>query len=90
MRETTTILTTDANEVVEPIHDRMPVILEPGEHDDWLQGDTVDAKAVLDPFPANDLEAYPVSKKVNNPTNDDTELLEEIDSGTQSGFGDFT
>lgn len=89
-RWSTTILTTTANGVVEPIHDRMPVILEPDEEDDWLSGTTEDAVAVLDPHPEDPLEAYPVTTRVNDPTADDPELIEEIDVGTQTGLGDFT
>lgn len=86
---TTTILTTDANAIVEPIHDRMPVILEPDEEDAWLTGTPEEAAAVLDPHPADPLEAYPVSTRVNDPSNDDESLLDEIDIGTQAGLDDF-
>lgn len=89
-RTSTTILTTTANEVVEPIHDRMPVILEPDEEEVWLHGDPDGAHDVLGPFPASALDAYPVSTRVNNPANDSPELFEEIDIGKQSGLGDFT
>jgi len=88
-RWTTTILTTSANAVVEPIHDRMPVILEPDEEDAWLDGSPADAAAVLDPHPPDPLEAYPVSARVNDPSNDDESLLDAIDIGTQSGLDEF-
>lgn len=88
-RWTTTILTTGANEVVEPIHDRMPVILEPDEETAWLTGTPEDAADVLDPHPAESLVAYPVSTRVNDPTNDDETILDEVDIGTQAGLDDF-
>ncbi len=86
---TCTILTTEANDVVADIHDRMPVILEPGEEKNWLNGAGVDELQTLcKPYPG-DLRAYPVSKRVNNPQNDSADLLEEIDIGEQSGLSDF-
>lgn len=88
-RWTTTILTTDANDVVEPIHSRMPVILEPGDEETWLTGSLKEAISVLDPHPSDPLEAYPVSKRVNDPSNDDESILDEVDIGTQVGLDDF-
>ena len=75
--ETFTILTTDANEVLEPIHDRMPVILEPRNYNRWLEP----AKAVrlpvdlLRPFPAEQMISWLVSERVGNVRNNDPELL---------------
>ncbi len=83
---TLTIITTDANDVVEPIHDRMPVILAEDEEDRWLDGGDLH---VLDPFEADPLEAYPVSKTVNSPANDSPEVIEPLDT-EQSGFDAFT
>ncbi len=90
MRVTCTILTTEANDVVGDIHDRMPVMLEPDEESTWLNGAGVDElQAVCDPYPAEEMRAYPVSKRVNNPQNDSADLLEEIDIGEQSGLEEF-
>jgi len=90
VRATCTILTTDANDVVGEIHDRMPVMLEPKEEATWLNGAGVDElQAVCDPYPAEEMHAYPVSKRVNNPQNDSPELLKEIDIGEQSGLDEF-
>ena len=52
--ETThTIITTTANDIVRPVHpDRMPVILDPSDYEQWLNGSADDAKALLRPFPA--------------------------------------
>ncbi len=89
-RVTCTILTTEANDVVGEIHDRMPVMLEPDQEATWLNGADVDElQAVCDPYPDEELRAHPVSKRVNNPENDSPELLEEIDIGEQSGLDEF-
>lgn len=71
--ETCTILTCDANELMQPIHHRMPVILDRSSHDRWLDPAPVDPGAVADllrPPPVDDFEAYPVSTLVNAPQND--------------------
>ena len=67
------IITTAANEVVAPIHDRMPVILDEGDLDLWLDPAAKDfdaLHALLDPFPAPGMRAYAVSDAVNNSRND--------------------
>jgi putative SOS response-associated peptidase YedK len=75
--ETFSILTTDANEVVEPVHNRMPVILEPKEYDRWLEPGSTERLPVdlLRPFPAERMIAWPVSDRVGNVRNNDPELL---------------
>ena len=74
-----TILTTTSNEVVGRIHDRMPVILSPTDYDRWLdpsiQEPTV-LQTLLRPYPADEMMAYPVSTRVNNPANDSPECVE--------------
>ena len=88
--ETCTILTCDANEIVGEIHDRMPVMLEPDDIDIWLgDGGPDEWRSVMDPFPDEQLKTYPVSKRVNNPTNDSPEVAEPINIGEQSGLGEF-
>jgi len=76
--ETFTILTTDPNAVMEPIHNRMPVILEPRDYDRWLEpGDPARPPAdLLRPFPAEQMCAWPVSDRVGNVRNNDPRLLE--------------
>ena len=76
--ETVTILTTSPNELVAPIHDRMPVIVKPDDFDRWLDpsvgaGDVAD---LLKPYPAEEMEAGPVGLNVNNPANDDPSCAE--------------
>ena len=73
------IITTDANELVAPIHDRMPVVLPESEWDSWLSRDNHDIDALtklLVPAPADELEAWPVSLLVNKPENNSAELIE--------------
>ncbi|MEF8857310.1 MAG: SOS response-associated peptidase [Halolamina sp.] len=87
-RWTCTILTTGANETVAPIHDRMPVMLQPGEEATWLDGDGPEAwNSVVTPYPDDELEAYPVSTRVNDPTNDGAALREQAPE--QSGLDEF-
>jgi putative SOS response-associated peptidase YedK len=74
-----TILTTDANELVGSIHDRMPVILSPGVYDLWLDPDVQDAKKLeplLVPFASDAMAAYLVSTVVNNPRAGDPKCIE--------------
>ncbi len=69
-----TIITTAANDLTRPIHDRMPVILHPTDYDRWLDPDLHDAadlQPLLIPFPSAAMKTYPVSTLVNNPRNED-------------------
>lgn len=84
-----TIITTDANDVVDPIHDRMPVMFEPDVEREWLSVDPPDAKSMLEPIDADAIRAYPVSKRVNNPQHDSPDVIEEVTGFDQSGLGDF-
>jgi len=66
------ILTTSPNQVVKPVHDRMPVILHPEDYPTWLdprEGTREDFQHLLVPFPDELLQAYPVSTYVNSPKN---------------------
>lgn len=83
-----TILTTDPNEVVEPIHDRMPVVLPPHEETTWLKGDPDEREAICRPYPCDELDAYPISTRVNNPGNDDAIVIERAER-TQSDLRAF-
>jgi putative SOS response-associated peptidase YedK len=74
--ETCTILTTQANEVVSPVHERMPVIIEPADYDLWLDcetGHASDVRSLLRSYPAALMSSHPVSKRVNDVRNDDAE-----------------
>ena len=69
-----TIITCPANELVAPVHDRMPVILAPEDFERWLDPGQ-DQGELLKPYPAAQLEAFPVSARVNSPNNDDPECI---------------
>jgi putative SOS response-associated peptidase YedK len=72
------IITTAGNATMQPIHDRMPVILPASAWDQWLDRDLTDTAAVvplLVPAPDSLLDAYPVSTAVNNPRHNAAELL---------------
>ena len=76
-----TIITTEPNEVAAEIHNRMPVILPPDLYDAWLEPDNDDQEELLSMLtpaspPADEMEAYPVSKRVNRPANDEPGVLE--------------
>jgi putative SOS response-associated peptidase YedK len=74
------IITTDANELMAPIHNRMPVILSPEDYATWLNAapTTELLLPLLKPFSADQMEAYPVSKLVNNPRNQGEQLIEPV------------
>ncbi len=74
-----TILTTETNEVVGEVHHRMPVIVAPEDYETWLDPDVREADRLtplLTPYPSEALEAYPVSRFVNSPSNDDKRCVE--------------
>ncbi|HEX5079777.1 MAG TPA: SOS response-associated peptidase [Geminicoccaceae bacterium] len=71
-----TIITCPANELVAPIHDRMPVILAPGDHGRWLDPAATDAHSLLVPCPAAWLESFPVSPRVNDAKHDDADCIQ--------------
>ncbi len=73
--ETFTILTTEPNEVVEPLHHRMAVVLDPGEETAWLEGEDVP----FEPAPSDRFRSYPVSRAVNSPANDGPELVRPLE-----------
>ena len=76
--ETFTVLTTEPNALVADLHHRMAVILDPSEEDTWLRGDPDEAAALLDPYPADELTAHPVSTRVNSPGVDAPGLIEPV------------
>ncbi len=79
---TFTIITAPSNELVKEIHDRMPVIIEEENEEKWLNISVgpLDAEKLLTAHPAENMEAYPVSEKVNSPRNNSADLVSRIDS----------
>lgn len=77
--ESFAIVVTDANALVAPVHDRMPVILDPKDHAGWLGEEEVPNRALeklLVPCPAEGMTVWPVSPRVNSAANDEPSLLE--------------
>ena len=78
--DTFTIVTTEANAAMRPLHDRMPVILAPGDWWAWLNGATAadQVQALLRPCPEAALAAYPVSTAVGSVRNDAPALIQPV------------
>jgi putative SOS response-associated peptidase YedK len=73
-----TIITTAPNELMAPIHNRMPVILPRDAEELWLNPDETEGerlRELLRPYDASEMEAWPVGRAVNNPRNDSPELI---------------
>jgi putative SOS response-associated peptidase YedK len=83
---TCTIVTTEPNELVQPIHNRMPVILPKEAEDLWLDSSLADHRRLLDllqPYPADEMIAYEVSSLVNSVKNDSPECIEPVSAPTE-------
>jgi putative SOS response-associated peptidase YedK len=79
--ETFTILTTDANDLMRPLHDRMPVIIDPENFDLWLDPkmeDTEKLQPLLVPHASEGFEAFLVSRNVNSPAHDAADCIERL------------
>jgi putative SOS response-associated peptidase YedK len=75
------IITTQANDALAPLHDRMPVVLPPEAWDAWLDpknGDVEQLQAMLVPAPSEDFVSWPVRPLVNKPVNEGPELIEPL------------
>lgn len=84
--QTCTIVTTAANELMEPIHDRMPVILPPEDYAAWLDPSYYDPQALqamLRPYEAEAMDRYPVATVVNKPQNDGPDCVAPLTSEAQ-------
>ena len=76
--ESCTLIVTQANPLMAPIHDRMPVILHQDDYTRWLDTGHVDPEALaalLKPYPGRELVAFPVSTHVNSPKHDDASCI---------------
>ncbi len=77
--ESCTILTTEPNDLIRPLHNRMPIILLPTDYDLWLDHSVQEPRQLqplLRPYSAQDMVAYPVSLWVNSPQNDGPRCIE--------------
>jgi putative SOS response-associated peptidase YedK len=73
-----TIITPTPNSLVAQVHDRMPVMLSPEEERDWLRPEVTEPAELLpmlDPYPSDEMEAYPVSNLVGSVHNNGPELI---------------
>ena len=80
--KTCSILTTTPNAVTAPVHDRMPVILDPDVYDLWLDPGMRDvgaASELLKPYDARLMRCYPISTRINNVANDDEECSRAVE-----------
>ncbi|HEY4842775.1 MAG TPA: SOS response-associated peptidase [Terriglobales bacterium] len=80
--KTCSILTTTPNAVTAPVHDRMPVILDPDCYDLWLDPGMQNMRAVCDllkPYDAKSMRSYPVSTRINNVANEDEECSTPVE-----------
>src|SRR4051812_31183941 len=80
-----TVITTQPNELMASIHDRMPVIIKPQDYQRWLdpkEHDPADFTDLLKPYAADEMEARPVSRTVNNPKNDSPDCIESMTDET--------
>jgi putative SOS response-associated peptidase YedK len=77
------VVTTDANEMVAEIHDRMPTILAPGDYARWLS-DEPDPRDLMRPFPSEAMRMWPISTRVNKPENDDASIVEPVELATDA------
>ena len=78
---TFTILTTAANALMSEFHDRMPVIVAPENYAEWLDPEVTDVTGLhtlIAPYPVRFMEAYPVSRKVNNEMNEGVQLIRKL------------
>jgi len=81
--ESCTIITTKANDVLKPVHDRMPVILKADDYDEWLDAKVKDAEKLqklLVPYPVKEMDSYAVSRSINVPDSDSPELIKPLNS----------
>jgi len=79
--ESCSLLTTEANELMEPIHNRMPVIIEPKNYDLWLDPEVKNPELLqplLHPYPTEQMTTHPVSTLVNKASNDTAECINSI------------
>ncbi len=80
-----TVVTTEPNDLIQRIHTRMPVILAPAAYDLWLSPqerspqDLEDLTALLRPYPAEAMQAYPVSTQVNDPQHDQPDCIQSVE-----------
>ncbi|MDD1661586.1 MAG: SOS response-associated peptidase [Methanomicrobiales archaeon] len=89
---TFTIVTTEPNRIIAPLHDRMPAILPREKEEAWLGAGALgpgDLNAILAPYNAGEMEAFPVSREVNDPESDGPGLIRPLTGLTGPGASPF-
>ena len=79
--ESFTIITTEPNDLIEPIHNRMPVILRHEDEEEWLDASRTSfakTKSVLKPYPTELMDAHDVSEIVNSAKYDGAECIQPV------------
>lgn len=77
---TSCIITTGPNEVMMPIHDRMPVIVAPEYWQSWLSGTEDDIAGLIAPYVGDDMQAWPVNRRVSKAKYDDADLIQPMEA----------
>jgi putative SOS response-associated peptidase YedK len=81
--DTCAIVTTPANALIRPLHERMPLIIAPGDYSRWLDRSVEDVADLLSPYPAVAMNFYPVSTRVNAVRNDDPSIIEPVEAANE-------
>ena len=79
--ESCTVITTEANDLVRPIHDRMPVIIPRKDYDSWLNPEMLGQEtfqSLLQPYPSSEMVFFPVNPKVNKATYENPDCIEPV------------
>ena len=76
---TVCVVTTSPNTLMEPIHDRMPVIVAPDNWQSWLSGLPEEVAGMVAPYRDEELQAWPVSRRVSKTQDDDAGLIEPLE-----------
>lgn len=87
-----TIITTEANDTMSPVHDRMPVIVRPEHEKLWLDPEIKDIeklRVVLEQLPNEAIDMYRVSTQVNSPAKDEPALIEPVSEAAQKSLFDL-
>jgi putative SOS response-associated peptidase YedK len=77
-KRSVTLITTEPNELMRGIHDRMPVLVAPADYDAWLA--SPNPGDLLRPYPAQAMRAHTVHPRVSKPANDDSTLISPFDA----------
>ena len=86
--DTCTIVTTAANDLLLPVHDRMPMIVAPRDYARWLDPANAEVADLIAPYPSAEIAYYPVSTRVNNVRNDEATLIDHTTSLADDADGE--